>query len=169
MHAALLNSQQNVKVAQSNKDLQKVKTDKAQRDYERDQSLYGEKSISAKQWDESGSNYDLANQQLSTTGEQVSLASSQVKTAQAMIKKAEALVLTRKAQLEMAKLKLSYAQVNAPLHGKLGRKNIAVRAIYPGEGQTLFTLVDDEKFWIVANFKETQLDRMAVGQEVRST
>jgi len=33
-------------------------------------------------------------------------------------------------------------------------------------GQSLFTVVNDDKFWVVANFKETQLEKMKEGQDV---
>ncbi|WP_309547171.1 efflux RND transporter periplasmic adaptor subunit [Spirosoma foliorum] len=46
--------------------------------------------------------------------------------------------------------------------GKIGRKNVVVGQ-YVQPGQNLFTIVADSTFWVVANFKETQLEKMSPG------
>ncbi len=72
------------------------------------------------------------------------------------------------AALAEAELELSYTTVVAPFDGVVGRKNVTsgqnVRA-----GQPLLMLAADERSWVVANFKETQIGRMRVGDpaEVR--
>ena len=61
-----------------------------------------------------------------------------------------------------ADLQLSYTKVTSPVKGKIGKKNVE-----PGNrvqaGQALMGLVEP-KVWVVANFKETQLGRLAIGQ-----
>ncbi|MEO6039527.1 MAG: HlyD family efflux transporter periplasmic adaptor subunit, partial [Saprospiraceae bacterium] len=47
-----------------------------------------------------------------------------------------------------------------------GKVNVS-KGQYVQPGQTLFTIVNDSTYWIVANFKETQLEKMHVGQAVR--
>jgi membrane fusion protein (multidrug efflux system) len=68
-----------------------------------------------------------------------------------------------RAALERARLNLSYTTINAPASGSLGE--IAVR---PGDivqaGQQLFPLVEDQAFWVDANYKETDLARIHPGQ-----
>lgn len=67
------------------------------------------------------------------------------------------------ANVAQAKLDLSYTKVVAPTDGIVGE--IAVR---PGAmvapGQALFPLVEDNSYWVDANYKETDLARIAVGQ-----
>lgn len=69
------------------------------------------------------------------------------------------------AQIAQAQLNLSFAEVRAPAAGRIGRK-----AVEPGMvvavGQPLLSFVDARPPWLVANFKETQLRRMHVGQKV---
>jgi membrane fusion protein (multidrug efflux system) len=68
------------------------------------------------------------------------------------------------AGVELAELALSYTKIRAPESGYITRKGVE-----PGNfvqpGQTLLALVPD-RFWVVANFKETQLTRMRPGQPV---
>lgn len=70
-----------------------------------------------------------------------------------------------KAQLKQAELDLSYTKIVAPIDGRIARKNIN-----PGQfvevGAPVLALVDESELWVVANYKETQLTRMAVGQKV---
>jgi membrane fusion protein (multidrug efflux system) len=70
-----------------------------------------------------------------------------------------------RAALAQAKLNLTYCEVRAPLSGV-----ITTKSVEPGQniaiGQALMTLVSLDNVWITANFKETQLRHMEVGQGV---
>jgi membrane fusion protein (multidrug efflux system) len=70
-----------------------------------------------------------------------------------------------RAVLAQAQLNLSYTQIKAPLSGI-----ITTKSVEPGQniatGQALMTLVSLDDVWITANFKETQLRHMNVGQVV---
>jgi membrane fusion protein (multidrug efflux system) len=91
-------------------------------------------------------------------------AEQQVAAGQAKSRFAQAQVGLAQAQLDAATLDLSYTIIKAPVSGRVTRKNIE-----PGQylqvGQTLLAVVPQE-FWVTANFKETQLTRMRVGQSV---
>ena len=80
----------------------------------------------------------------------------------------EAAIQRATAALEMAKLNLSYTVVVAPCDGKLGR-----RALEEGQfisaGQTITYILPDTQKWIVANYKETQIENLHLGQEVTIT
>ena len=69
--------------------------------------------------------------------------------------------------MEQARLNLSYTKIRAPLSGHVTRKSVEVGA-YVQTGQPLLALVE-QHLWVVANFKETQLDRMKPGQPVNVT
>ena len=66
------------------------------------------------------------------------------------------------AQLDQAKLNLEYTRITAPVSGRITRKNVEP-GDYVETGQTLFSIVPHE-IWVVANFKETQLEHMRPGQ-----
>jgi membrane fusion protein (multidrug efflux system) len=75
-------------------------------------------------------------------------------------------VKQRQADLDNAKLQLSYTTITAPENGIVSKKNVQ-----PGQvvqpGQQLFGIVGSARTWVVANFKETQLEDMKVGQPVK--
>jgi membrane fusion protein (multidrug efflux system) len=163
--AALNNSTANKKVASANSDVQRTRMIKAKADLVRDAALFKDGAITQKQLDDSQSNEDATTKQFTANQEQVNLATTQVAIAQAQILKINALIETRKAALDEARLRLSYCYLYAPSNGRLGKRNLEVGQ-YVQPGQSLFTVVNDDKFWIVANFKETQIEKMKIGQEV---
>lgn len=158
------NAEAALNVAETNKDLQKIKTDKAMSDYNRDSALFSDGSITQKQIDDSRINMEAMQKALDVTSDQIKVAMAQQSTAQALVKRAEALKETRKAMLDQAKLKLSYCSISAPASGKIGKCNISTGQFLQA-GQTLFTIVNNEKFWVIANFKETQLKSLKEGGE----
>lgn len=79
----------------------------------------------------------------------------------------EAAVSEAKADLELAKINLERTSITAPLNGTLGK--VAARVgQYVSAGTRLTTEVPS-KVWVVANYKETQLPKMKVGQTVTFT
>jgi len=68
-----------------------------------------------------------------------------------------------RAALAQAKLNRSYCEIYSPVAGIITTKSVEVGQNI-GVGQALMTLVDLDDVWITANFKETQLRHMRVGQ-----
>jgi len=81
------------------------------------------------------------------------------------VDKAQGTYDTDLAQYDLAKLQIDYSTIVAPASGYIGRKNVEV-GNRVSAGQTLMVVVEPE-LWIVANFKETQLAHMRVGQPVK--
>ncbi|MGC4020573.1 MAG: HlyD family secretion protein [Cyclobacteriaceae bacterium] len=162
--AQLNNSQANKQVAIANQDVQQTRLQKAADDLKRDEGLFKDGAITQKQLDDSRNNLESAQKQLTSNQKQVAFATTQVVTSEAQIRKAQATVETRMAALDLSKLRLSYCNVFAPVNGQIGKRNLEVGQ-YIQPGQPLMTVVNKDKFWVVANFKETQLEKMKVGQE----
>ena len=88
-----------------------------------------------------------------------------VRQAEARAKVAKAQVETAKAALKIAQLDLSYTNIVAPVDGVASKKTLVVgQNLTPG--QPIAQLVTPKR-WIIANFKETQLERMREGQRVQ--
>jgi membrane fusion protein (multidrug efflux system) len=89
----------------------------------------------------------------------------QVKVSEARMQAAMAKVAEKRAELEQAQLNLSYTVIAAPRDGIVGRK-----AVEAGQnivaGQQLMSIVALDDIWVTANFKETQLKDMKLGQRV---
>ncbi len=90
-------------------------------------------------------------------------ANAQVEGAVRQVTAAEAKVAQKQADLDFAKLQLSYATVLAPATGIVSRKNVEVGQNVQ-VGQALLAIVAEGEAWVTANFKETQLKKMRVGQ-----
>ena len=72
------------------------------------------------------------------------------------------------AQLNLARLNLSYTVIVATCDGVMGRKDIHEgQLVQPG--QMLARIVDDNDVWVVANYRETQMDGITVGKSVDFT
>ena len=72
------------------------------------------------------------------------------------------------AAVEMAKLNLSYCVVVAPCDGKLGRRSIEEGQMV-NAGTTITYIIPTNNKWVIANYKETQIENLYVGQKVRMT
>jgi membrane fusion protein (multidrug efflux system) len=83
------------------------------------------------------------------------------------LKQRQAQVEQAEASLAQAELNLSYTHIRAPQDGWITRRNVDV-GTYAQAGQQVFYVVSPQT-WVVANFKETQLDRMHIGQHVTIT
>jgi len=98
-----------------------------------------------------------ASQQSAETGPQ------QVSSVRARARAAIADVQQKRAALEKAQLNLQYTQIVAPIGGEVNKTVVLGLNVQPG--QQLLTIVPLEEIWVTANFKETQLRRMKVGQK----
>ncbi|HSZ20746.1 MAG TPA: HlyD family secretion protein [Candidatus Acidoferrum sp.] len=98
-----------------------------------------------------------ANQQSAETGPQ------QVSSTRARARAAIADVQQKRAALEQAQLNLQYTQIVAPVSGEVNKTVVVGLNVQPG--QQLLTVVPLDEVWITANFKETQLRQMKVGQK----
>jgi membrane fusion protein (multidrug efflux system) len=92
-------------------------------------------------------------------------APQQISVIKARAAAAEAHAQQLRAQLAQAQLNLQYATVKAPVKGMVSRKTVEVGQIVQ-QGQPLMAVIPLDEVWVVANFKETQLQHMRAGQRV---
>jgi membrane fusion protein (multidrug efflux system) len=101
--------------------------------------------------------------QADSTVEAASSGPQQVKSTEARAQAAVARVAQKRAEVEQAQLNLNYTTLTAPVSGIVGRKAVEVgQNIAPG--QQLMAIVALDDVWVTANFKETQLKDMKIGQ-----
>lgn len=163
-NASLTNAGASINESQSNVSVAQTRLDKANQDYARDQSLYHDGAITKKQLDDSKSVVDVAQKQFDASKSNVNVAQSRVGVINAQLNKAKAIIELKKANIEQQKLKISYTKIYATSNGKIGKRNVNLGQFVQA-GTPLFTIVDDQDFWIVANYKETQIQHMKVGNE----
>lgn len=100
-----------------------------------------------------------ANHQYAETGPE------QVSSTRARVRAAIADVEQKRALLEQAKLNLAYTKILAPVSGEVNKTVVVGWNVQ--EGQQLLTVVPLDEVWVTANFKETQLKHMQVGQRAK--
>ncbi|MDG3583726.1 MULTISPECIES: HlyD family secretion protein [Galbibacter] len=161
-----------VSSAKGNIETAEIKLWRAENDFKRYENLYKNHSITAQQYEEALAAKQAAEKELEVlksqqkaSASQRNAAVSQTEISQKQIAVAEANVKSAQAQLDAAKLDIGYTIVTAPIDGQLSNVDLQVgQFVQPG--QSLFYLVNTTDKWIVANFKETQLEKMAIGQKV---
>jgi membrane fusion protein, multidrug efflux system len=90
-------------------------------------------------------------------------APQQVSSTRARAHAAVADVEEKRAALQQAELNLQYTKIVAPVSGEVNKTVVVGWNVQPG--QQLLTVVPLEEVWVTANFKETQLRHMRVGQK----
>lgn len=130
----------------------------AQHDFESYRALRAKEEISEQRFEQSKSTLDALNARVDAAVRQAKAARSQIGQAKARVTQADA-------ALDAARLELSYTTVTAPTSGIIGKKNVEVGQLIQS-GQPLMAVVEDDTTWVLANFKETQLQQMRPGQVV---
>ena len=165
-------SDANVASASGNIETAKIRLGRATSDYERYNNLYKNHSITKQQYEqalaakqEAESQLNILKDQQKASNYQKSVLVSKSIVSGKQTQVASANINRAKAQLDAAMLNLSYTVVTASIDGQVSRIDIQ-----PGQlvqaGQSLFYLVNNSEVWVIANFKETQLTKMKIGQEV---
>jgi membrane fusion protein (multidrug efflux system) len=101
--------------------------------------------------------------QLKQSRAQASAAHRQLGVLAAQQAQAEAALAAQQASLHIAKINLGYTHILAPQDGVLGQRQVKPGQ-FVGVGGQVTTLTPLPHVWVIANFKETQLTRMAIGE-----
>jgi membrane fusion protein, multidrug efflux system len=138
---------------------------RADADLARVRELAAKQVVSRQQLDAAQAAADAARAQLLAAQRNTSAASAGVSNAQAGVRLALARLAAAQAARDNAALQLSYTRVTSPVSGIVSRKQVEVGQLVQA-GQPLLTVVSDTGVWVTANFKETQLSDLKVGQPV---
>ncbi len=106
--------------------------------------------------------------QLAQNRAQADSATRQLAVLAAQRAQSEAAVSAQKANLRAAQLNLGYTRIVAPQDGVIGQRQVKPGQ-YVGIGTQIATLTPLPNVWVIANYKETQLTHMAVGQGAQIT
>lgn len=177
-NAALLNAQAQMQVLESNVSTTaktaeasrsqiaaaKAKLWKQQQEYDRYRKLYDAESATKQQLENVETALNVARADYETIIDNYDAAASKIND----IKSQKAVVMAeierRQALLGRNKLDVSYTVIRAPYDGKMGRRTIQEGQLIQA-GQTLAFIVNQATGkWVIANFKETQVSNMHIGQ-----
>jgi membrane fusion protein (multidrug efflux system) len=162
--AQIAESQSNIAVQKANIEQAQVKLWKATQDYDRYKNLYDDHAITKAQLDEATADRDGAQAALDAAKSQVPVIDRRINTSRELTVATGAIIDSRKADVEYAQLQLSYTVITAPATGIISKRNIQLGQLVQA-GSPLFSVVH-ENIYITANFKETQLSDIQLGQKV---
>ncbi|PQA90659.1 secretion protein HlyD [Chryseobacterium shigense] len=151
----------------------KVNVWKTNQDLKRYSILVKDHSITEQQYEQALAAKQSADRQLQVLvdqrnqiAQQTNVASSQTAASSQQISVAGSVAKQREVDVENARLNLSYTIILAPEDGFVGKVPIQAGQ-YLQAGSQLFSLVKNDQKWVIANFKETQVDKMVEGQKVK--
>jgi membrane fusion protein (multidrug efflux system) len=146
--------------------------DRATNDFNRYDNLYKSRTITKQQYEqalatkmEAESQVRVLQQQQRASAFQKSVIIAKSKASNKQTEVAAANIKRANAMLDAAKLNLTYTVITAAIDGQVSKIDIQ-----PGQlvqpGQSLFYIINNDEAWVIANFKETQLNKMTIGQKV---
>lgn len=188
--ATVAQQQKQVAAAQARVDQARANALKAQLDVDRYTPLVAKDVISKQQFDQAVAQAAATNGALLEAQQNVIAAQAQVAQAQSRLasarsdeqqarengpkqiavqqaraQAANADIEQQQAKVDQAKLNLLYCHITAPISGIINRKSVSVGQNV-SIGQNMLTIIPLDNLWITANFKETQLNKMKIGQTV---
>jgi len=138
---------------------------KTKLEYDRYKALVKDEAATSQQLEKVKADYESAQAHLQEMRDRIQSSNLSTSQAQANVPTTQTNIASKQAVADNAALFLSYTIITAPYDGWVGK-----RTLQPGqmvkEGQSLLSIVSKEK-WITANFKETQLQYLTVGQQVK--
>ena len=171
-NASISVSDANMKSAGGSIETAKIRLRQITSDYNRYNNLYKTHTITKQQYEqalaakqEAENQVRILQQQERASNFQKSVIEAKSKVSNKQTEVAAANIKRAKAMLDAAKLNLTYTVVTAAIDGQVSKIDIQ-----PGQlvqaGQSLFYIINNTEAWVVANFKETQLNKMVIGQKV---
>jgi membrane fusion protein (multidrug efflux system) len=151
--------------AKANVETAQVKLLQAKRDYDRYANLVKDGSVTQQQFEQAQVTRDAAQAAYQAAQDQYKAALEQVKGTENQLSVTNTGVTAKQADVDFAKLQLTYTNILSPASGIVSKKNIQKGQLVQA-GQTLFSVVNDNSLYITANFKETQLAHLKVGEKV---
>ncbi|WP_417696147.1 HlyD family secretion protein [Psychromonas sp.] len=165
LQATLIQQASLVAEAEAELDANKAQLVLAERNFKRYSNLASDGSGTVQDLQQAESQFYI--QKASLGKNQAALIASKQKIAilKAQIERAKATLLQAESMLDAANLKLSYTEIKAPIDGVVGKKSARV-GNYVNPGNPLLVVVPLDKVYVHANYRETQLAKVKVGQSV---
>jgi membrane fusion protein (multidrug efflux system) len=165
LEAAVNESREALVKAQADAESAQAQENFAGKENERYAQMLKAKTVSPNQYDSVHAQW-LVDQALTRAARAAALkAAATVTSQEAQVKTQERKIEAAQAALETAQINLRRTLVRATLPGTVAQKNVDPGK-YVQPGQPVLALVDLNRIWIVANFKETQIKKMRAGQPV---
>lgn len=139
-----------------------------QQDIKRYKNLMKEEAVTGAEYEQVKARHDVAESDYNAVKNTLNFSNAKIKEQKSRSALLMADLKKKQAQYELAKINMAYTVVTAPYSGKLGRKTI-MEGQQIQAGQPLVYLINEKEKWVTANFMETQVSEMYIGQPVEIT
>ena len=158
----------NINVMQSNIAGAKARLWNAEQNLNRYKNLLSAEAVTRQQYDQVKTEYDAQKAAYETLVNQKQSANLSTTEVKSRLGINDAEIKRTKSALDMAKINLSYTVITAPYDGVMGRRTISEgQLIQPG--QQVATIVLNGQKWVTANFLESQMPNIKVGEKMTMT
>jgi membrane fusion protein (multidrug efflux system) len=166
--ATMTTTNSNVQTASAGIEVARVDMQNAKQDFDRFAALMKKDAVTRQQYDNAYARYLAAYARYEQANSRKQSAASVKNVQTHQLGGSRAGESVAEAQLNLARLNLSYTVIVATCDGVVGKKDIHVgQLVQPG--QMLARIVDDNDVWVMANYRETQMDGITVGKTVDFT
>jgi membrane fusion protein (multidrug efflux system) len=165
---AIQEAESNIATARAKVKAAEVKVWKATEDFNRYKNLYADHAITKAQYDAVKADKESAEAALLVAQTQVPVIHKKVSTNEQEAMAIASNIAGRQSDVDYARLQLSYTAIIAPADGIASKRNIQLGQLVQA-GQSLLAIVNDKGLYITANFKETQMEHLKVGEKVDIT
>ena len=153
--------------AQAQVDANKAKVWKQQLDYNRYKKLYDEESATKQRLEDVKATLDVNESEYKSSQDNYAASMSKINDIQTEKAVVQAEIARLEALLDRHKLDVTYTAVTAAYDGRMGRRTVEIGQMIDA-GETLAFIVNNETDkWVVANYKETQIKDMHIGDHVK--
>ena len=133
-----------------------VAVDRAQEDFDRAKNQFSGEVISKEQ-------YDHAQKSLESAQAQLSAAQSQLTVSRAQINSAEKAIESADAQIDVISTQINNTKLYASINGVVAKRWLLIGDVAQA-GQSIFTLNNNTKFWVIIYLEETKIGKLKIGQ-----
>lgn len=148
--AKLMYDEKNIKVLQ-------IAVDRAKDDFDRSETQY-KGGVATKE------QFDHMKKALETAQAQYESAQAQLVVSRSMIKTAETAVASSKTQIGVVNTQLNNTRLYAPVDGVVAKRWLLAGDIAQ-PGQSIFTINNNSRFWVVVYLEETKVEKLKIGQK----
>lgn len=138
----------------------------AEKEFQRIKGLYEEDLVSKSRFDSQEAALKVAIAQEKAVESQIKEIKSSINTLTVKLKTQQYQIGKAQEELKIAEINLKRTLIVSPRDGRVAKKSVEVGQ-YVKPGQLLMAIVDEQDIWVGANFKETQIEKMRVGQPVK--
>ncbi|BAP31335.1 secretion protein HlyD [Chryseobacterium sp. StRB126] len=144
----------------------KARLNLQQREFDRYKNLLADESVTQQKFDNVSTSLFITQADYDQAKTSLQVAKSKLNDFRAQRNAIAAEIKIKEALLQRQELDIRYTVITAPFDGQIGKKSIQEgQLIQPGQTLAFLVNIAEEK-WVMANFKETQIENFRIGQSV---